>query len=80
VCASVYQYFHIKLLKYLHCKQQLLRSSKYQRQILLKHKQPIAVTMKTDNVIVNIDEEGTLDHATAEQLAKIVEFLLNLED
>ena len=36
--------------------------------------------MKTDNVIVNIDEEGTLDHATAEQLAKIVEFLLNLED
>jgi hypothetical protein len=36
--------------------------------------------MKTENAIVNIDEEGNLDHATAAQLAKIVEFLLNLED
>jgi len=42
--------------------------------------QPIAVTMKTDDIIVNIDEEESLDQATIEQLAKIMEFLRNLED
>jgi hypothetical protein len=36
--------------------------------------------METDNNIENIDEEQGLDRITAEQLAKIVEFLLNLED
>jgi hypothetical protein len=36
--------------------------------------------MKTDSALVNIDEEENLDQVTAEQLAKIVEFLLNLED
>ncbi|MGD6807405.1 MAG: hypothetical protein ACQCN4_10660 [Candidatus Bathyarchaeia archaeon] len=61
-------------------KQWLLRTSKYLLQILLKDKQPIAVTMKTDSALVNIDEEENLDQVTAEQLAKIVEFLLNLED
>jgi hypothetical protein len=68
------------LLKCLPRKQWLLRTSKYLLQILLKDKQPIAVTMKTDSALVNIDEEENLDQVTAEQLAKIVEFLLNLED
>jgi hypothetical protein len=36
--------------------------------------------MQTDKSLVNIDEEQTLDIATARQLARIVEFLLNLED
>jgi hypothetical protein len=36
--------------------------------------------METDNDIINIDEEQSLDRATAEQLAKIIEFLLNIED
>jgi hypothetical protein len=36
--------------------------------------------MKIDKSLVNIDEEQILDVATAKQLARIVEFLLNLED
>jgi hypothetical protein len=36
--------------------------------------------MQTDNTLINIEEEQCLDRVTAEQLAKIVEFLLNLED
>jgi hypothetical protein len=36
--------------------------------------------MRTDNVIINIDEEQSIDLPTAKQLARIVEFLLNLED
>jgi hypothetical protein len=36
--------------------------------------------MQTDNTLMDIDAEEHLDRATAEQLAKIVEFLLNLED
>jgi hypothetical protein len=36
--------------------------------------------MKTSNPLENIDEEECLDNATAAQLAKIIEFLLNLED
>ena len=36
--------------------------------------------MQTDNALTNIDEEQTLDLPTAKQLAKIVEFLLNIED
>jgi hypothetical protein len=36
--------------------------------------------MKPDNVLVNIDEEQVLDRATAEQLGKIIEFLLNIEE
>jgi len=36
--------------------------------------------MKPENAIAKIDEEGTLDHATAAQLGKIVEFLLNIEE
>jgi len=36
--------------------------------------------MEIDSTIINIDEEQALDRITAEQLAKIVEFLLNLED
>jgi hypothetical protein len=38
------------------------------------------VTMQIDKSLVNIDEEQVLDVATAKQLARIVEFLLNLED
>ena len=38
------------------------------------------VTMQTDKALINIDEEQSLDVATAKQLAKIVEFLLNIED
>ncbi len=36
--------------------------------------------MKPQNNPVNIEEEQFLDQATAEQLGKIVEFLLNLEE
>jgi hypothetical protein len=43
-------------------------------------KATIALSMKTESAIENIDEEENLDHATATKLAKIVEFLLNLED
>jgi len=38
------------------------------------------VVMQTDNALINIDKEQNLDRATAEQLAKIIEFLLNIED
>jgi hypothetical protein len=43
-------------------------------------KAAIEVTMQTDNTLIDIEEEDHLDRVTAEQLAKIVEFLLNLED
>ena len=36
--------------------------------------------MVTDIALINIDEEEPLDHATAAQLARIIEFLLNIED
>jgi hypothetical protein len=36
--------------------------------------------MVTDIPLINIDEEETLDRATAQRLAKIIEFLLNIED
>jgi hypothetical protein len=38
------------------------------------------VVMETDNPLVDIDEEQSLDRATAKELARIVEFLLNIED
>jgi hypothetical protein len=38
------------------------------------------VAMETENVIINIEEEQSLDLPTAKQLARIVEFLLNIED
>jgi hypothetical protein len=36
--------------------------------------------MVTDIQLINIDEEESLDRSTAERLAKIIEFLLNIED
>lgn len=36
--------------------------------------------MQADIALTKIDEEQILDVATAKQLARIVEFLLNLED
>jgi hypothetical protein len=36
--------------------------------------------METDNPLLNIDEEQSLDRVTAEQLGKIIEFLLNIEE
>jgi hypothetical protein len=36
--------------------------------------------MESDSLLVNLEEEQNLDRATAQRLAKIVEFLLNLED
>jgi hypothetical protein len=36
--------------------------------------------METDKTLINIEEEQNLDRITAEQLAKIIEFLLNIED
>jgi hypothetical protein len=36
--------------------------------------------MQAENMLIDIEEEQHLDRVTAEQLAKIVEFLLNLED
>jgi len=43
-------------------------------------KSALPVVMQTDNTLINIDKEQNLDRATAEQLAKIIEFLLNIED
>lgn len=40
----------------------------------------IPVAMQSEKTIVNIDEEQNLDRATAEQLAKIIQFLRNIED
>lgn len=40
----------------------------------------ILLAMQSDSQLINLEEEQCLDRATAEQLAKIVEFLLNLED
>jgi hypothetical protein len=37
-------------------------------------------TMQSNKSLANIDEEQILDVATAKQLARIVEFLLNIED
>ena len=36
--------------------------------------------MQTDNPLINIEEDQSLDVATAKQLARIVQFLLNIED
>jgi hypothetical protein len=36
--------------------------------------------METEIAVTNIEEEQILDIATSKQLAKIVEFLLNIED
>jgi len=36
--------------------------------------------MQAENMLIDIEEEQRLDKMTAERLAKIVEFLLNLED
>ena len=38
------------------------------------------ITMQSDNSLTKIDEEQILDEETARQLARVVEFLLNLED
>jgi hypothetical protein len=38
------------------------------------------MTMETTNLLINIEEDQSLDLATAKQLARIVEFLLNIED
>jgi hypothetical protein len=43
-------------------------------------KAPNRVTMETNNALINIEEDQNLDLATAKQLARIVEFLLNIED
>jgi hypothetical protein len=40
----------------------------------------ILLAMQSDSQLINLEEEQCLDRATAEQLAKIMEFLLNLED
>ena len=36
--------------------------------------------MESDNRLINIDVDQSLDLPTAKQLARIVEFLLNIED
>jgi hypothetical protein len=36
--------------------------------------------METDNVLAKLEEEHSLDRSTAEQLGKIIEFLLNIEE
>jgi hypothetical protein len=40
----------------------------------------ILLPMESNNLLVNLEEDQCIDRATAQQLAKIVEFLLNLED
>ena len=47
---------------------------------IVNTKAGIGVDMESNNSITKIDEEQQLDRATAEQLAKIVQFLLNIED
>ena len=39
-----------------------------------------SMIMQSDNAPTKIDEEQILDEETARQLARVVEFLLNLED
>ena len=36
--------------------------------------------MQPDNTLINIDEEQSLDNATSKQLARIIEFLPNIEE
>jgi hypothetical protein len=36
--------------------------------------------MVTHIPLINIDEEESLDRTTAERLAKIIQFLMNIED
>jgi hypothetical protein len=36
--------------------------------------------MQTENAPTKIDEEQILDDETARQLARVIEFLLNIED
>ncbi len=36
--------------------------------------------MVTDIQLINIDEEESLDRSTAERLARIIQFLMNIED
>jgi hypothetical protein len=36
--------------------------------------------METNNSLINIEEDQSIDLATVKQLARIVEFLLNIED
>jgi hypothetical protein len=43
-------------------------------------KAAIRKAMQTENAIINIDEDQDVDIPTAKQLARIVEFLLNLDD
>ena len=38
------------------------------------------ITMQSENAPTKIDEEQILDQETARQLARVVEFLLNIED
>jgi hypothetical protein len=38
------------------------------------------VAMETNNALINIEEDQSIDLATVKQLARIVEFLLNIED
>ena len=40
----------------------------------------VLLHMESKDLPVNLEEDQCLDRATAQQLAKIVEFLLNLED
>jgi hypothetical protein len=39
-----------------------------------------SIAMQTENTPAKIDEEQILDEETARQLARVVEFLLNIED
>jgi hypothetical protein len=38
------------------------------------------MTMETNNALINIEEDQSIEVATAKQLARIFEFLLNIED
>jgi hypothetical protein len=40
----------------------------------------IPFVMESSNSLINLEEEQSLDRATAAQLARIIEFLLNIED
>ena len=59
---------------------QLLRSSKYQTNIIVITKATNTLHMVIPISLINIEEEQNLDRATAKQLAKIIDFLLNIED
>ena len=58
----------------------LLRSSKYQANIIVITKAANRSDMVNSIPLKNIEEEQKIDRATVEQISKIIRFLRNIED